>query len=181
MHMTTGKKKITCAALLLAAVLLLPAFAGAYNHGGGRGQGDGYHGGKQGRGGICRLWRNPDAVEKLGLTDEQVKGLRDADFAFREKQEELRAKMGRVRLGLDRAFSADSVDENTVRQLTKEMAGLKGEMHIQRMESRLAAQKLLNADQLKKVRAWRMERGDRSGKGGKRKGCGMRGLQGNDY
>lgn len=178
MHTICSKKKVTWAALLLAAVLLLPAFAGAYSPGGGRqGQGQGICAGKASRG-SCGLWRNPEVVEKLGLTGEQIKGLRDADYRFREEQVELNAKVSALRLRIEKAFYEESVDENAVRRLAKEMADAKGQIYIQRVEARLAAEKLLTADQLKKLRAYQAERKDRAGKRGKRKQNRMKSGQG---
>lgn len=55
--------------------------------------------------GPCRpafgIWRDPQMIQKLELTDEQVKQLRDADFTFREKRLELKAQLDSFRLQIE--------------------------------------------------------------------------------
>ncbi|SDU46233.1 Spy/CpxP family protein refolding chaperone [Desulfobacula phenolica] len=98
------------------------------------------------------IWRNPQMVQKLKLTKEQVKQLRDADFTFREKCLELKAQLDAFRLQMDKAFSDDIVDNAAVIQLAKKISDIKGKIFIQDIESRLAVGKILNGDQIKKLR-----------------------------
>jgi len=49
-------------------------------------------------------------VQELKLTDEQVKGLREADFAHREKRLQLKSKLDALHLELKKLFVAESVD-----------------------------------------------------------------------
>lgn len=91
-------------------------------------------------------------VQKLELTEEQVKKLKDADFASREKRLELKARLDRLHLEMDRAFSADSVDQEAVLQLAEKIADVRGNFFIQDIESRLVMGKILNADQTSKLK-----------------------------
>lgn len=102
------------------------------------------------------IWRNPQMVQKLELSDKQVNQLRDADFTSREKQLELKAQLDRFRLQMDKAFSGDSVDDNAVRHLAEKIAGVKGDLFVQNVESRLTVGKILSADQMDKLKLHRM-------------------------
>ena len=104
------------------------------------------------------IWREPQIVQKLELSEKQVNQLRDADFTSREKQLELKAQLDRFRLQMDKAFSVDSVDDEAVRQLAEKIAGVKGDLFVQDVESRLTVGKILSADQMDKLKLDRMDR-----------------------
>jgi Spy/CpxP family protein refolding chaperone len=95
-------------------------------------------------------------VQKLGLTGEQVKGLREADFAHREKHLQLKSKLDGLHLEMEKLFSADPVDESDILQLAQKISDLKGKLFVRRIESRLAVGKLLTADQLKKLKRFEL-------------------------
>ncbi|MDX2455397.1 hypothetical protein [Desulfosarcina sp.] len=102
------------------------------------------------------IWRDPQMVQKLGLNEKQVNQLRDADFTSREKQLELKAQLDSFRLQMDKAFSGDSVDDKAVRHLAEKIAGVKGDLFVQNVESRLTVGKILSADQMDKLKLHRM-------------------------
>ena len=104
------------------------------------------------------IWRNPQMVQKLELSEKQVDQLRDADFTSREKQLELKAQLDRFRLQMDKAFSVGSVDDEAVRQLAEKIAGVKNDLFVQDVESRLTVGKILSADQMNKLELDRMDR-----------------------
>ena len=104
------------------------------------------------------IWRDPQIIQTLELSEKQVNQLRDADFTSREKQLELKAQLDRFRLQMDKAFSVDSVDDETVRQLAEKIAGVKGDLFVQDVESRLTVGKILSADQMDKLKLDRMDR-----------------------
>ena len=154
--MNSRRKKLgTGLIVLLTAVCFIPAVAGAFTPGDGR-QGKefdsrGHHRPTLG------IWRNPQMIQKLEITEEQVKELRDADFTFREKRLALRAQLDGLRLHMEKAFSEDAVDPAMVRATAEKIADLKGKRYEQRIESRLALQKILTADQIKELRFCVME------------------------
>ncbi|RJX29750.1 MAG: hypothetical protein C4531_10100 [Desulfurivibrio sp.] len=126
------------------------AMAGTHAHGEGHDEGfDRY----EGHASACGLWRHPQAVEKLGLSDKQITELKNADFAFRKQQLELKDQLGMLHLEMEQAFADKTPDEATVRELAGKMADVQGKIFIQRIESRLATDRYLTADQLMKFRA----------------------------
>jgi Spy/CpxP family protein refolding chaperone len=150
MNSNLRQKLFTGAMVLLVTVFFIPAFAGAFTSG--SCTPDKGFGMKKHHGSLLGIWQNPKMVQELGLTDEQVKGLRQADFAHREKQLQLKSKLDGLHLEMEKLFSADPVNESDILQLAQKISDLKGKLFIQRIESRLALGKLLTADQLKKLK-----------------------------
>ena len=154
MYSKLGKKIGKGVAVLLITVCFIPAIAGAFA------AGDGKHDKgfdrKDHHRSALGIWCDPQMVQKLELTTEQVKQLRDADFVFREKHLELKAQLDSFRLQMDKAFSDDIVDNTTVLALAEKISDVKGKKFIQRIETRLAVGKLLNADQIKKLKLYYM-------------------------
>ena len=91
-------------------------------------------------------------IQELGLTDEQVKGFREADFAHREKRLQLKSKLDGLRLEMEKLLFADPLNEAEVLQLAQKISDQKGKLFVQKIESRLAVGKLLTADQLNKLK-----------------------------
>ena len=135
---------------LLITFFSVPAMAGSHAHDGGHDDGFGR---EERHPSACGLWQHPEAVEKLGLSDKQITDLKNADFAFRKQQLELKDQLGMLQLEMEQAFADKTPDEATVRELAGKMAEVQGKLFIQRIESRLAAARYLTADQLMKFRA----------------------------
>lgn len=121
----------------------------------------------------CRNRMPPAMAQDLGLTDEQIKSIRDADFTFKERHIELRAQLDQLHLQMEKAFSSDTVDEATVRDVAHRIADLQGKMFILDIDSRLAMERLLTSDQRKRLKQPQI--GDRPQGMGPPKGFGGRG------
>ena len=142
--------------VLLITICFVPAMVGAFAQGNGE-KGQGVYGKRQHHSPLG-IWRNPQMVEKLQLTDQQVNQLRDLDFAHREKQQAFKAQLDSLRLQMDKAFTDDSVDKATVRQTAEKMADIKGSMFVEKIDSRLALEELLTADQVDLLEQYKMNR-----------------------
>ena len=166
MNSKLGKKFGTGVVVLLITVCFIPAFAGAIT------PGDGKHDRGLDRKGrhrnVLGMWRNPLMVQELGLTAEQVKKVRDADFAFREKGLPLKAQLDSLRLQMEKAITEDVVDDKTVLSLAEKISGVKGKLFIQKIEARLAGKKILTADQINKLRLNDMQKKKQGRKRGKK-------------
>lgn len=181
---TNIRKKIgTDMMAVLMAAALIPTAADACQGRGGRGGGQGgmncgMKGGRDG-GAAFGIWHNPQAVQNLGLSAEQVKKLKEAEFAAREKQLPLNAELDSLRLKMDQAFAAEPVDEKAVLELTEKISAVKGKMAVQRTEAKLTMSKILTPEQLDKMktmRGARMGMGGMKGQGnGDNKPCPMNG------
>jgi Spy/CpxP family protein refolding chaperone len=162
MNSNLRQKIFTGTMVLLVTVFFIPTFAGAFTPG----QCKPYKGFgmKRHHGSPLGIWQNPKMVQKLGLTDEQVKGLREADFAHREKRLKLKSQIDGLHLEMEKLFSADSVDQAKVLQVAQKISELKGKLFVRKIESRLALGKLLTADQLKKLKRFDLHHPAKHGK-----------------
>jgi len=163
---TVLRKKVGASVLvLMIMVYSMPAIAGAFAPGYGKpGKGFGrpdYHRPALG------IWRNPQVIEKLQLTQDQVKNIRDLDFSHRENVLPLRSQIEANRLKMDKAISEDTVDPKTVLSLAEKIADLKGKIFVRNIESRLAVKEILTDDQTNELRRLfrkQKKRGPRSGR-----------------
>jgi len=154
--MNSRRKKLGTGLIVLVITLcFIPAVAGAFTPGGGRPE-KGF-GGKGIHPSALGIWQNPQMVQQLEITEQQVKELRDADFTFREKRLALRAQLDGLRLHMEKAFSEDAVNPAAVRATAERIADLEGKLVMQRIESRLALSKIFTADQIKELRVYVME------------------------
>ena len=154
MNSKLGKKFGTAAIVLLITVCFTPVIAGAFVPGDGK-HDKGFDRKDQHRP-VLGIWRDPQMIQKLGLTAEQVKQLRDADFGFREKCLDLKAHLDSLRLQMDKAFTDDVIDDAAVLSLAEKISDVKGKLFIQKIEARLVVGKLLNADQIKNLKLYDM-------------------------
>lgn len=146
------KKVGTGVMVLLVMACFIPVTAGAFAPGDGKhGKGIDRHGHHRSALGI---WRNPQIVQKLELTPEQVKKVRESDFTLREKQLPLKAQLESLRLKMEKAFSDDTVDDAAVLSLAEQISDVKGKMFVQGIESRLALKNILSADQIEKLKQY---------------------------
>ena len=162
MNSNLRQKFLTGAMVLLVTVFVIPGFAGAFMQGQCRHE-KGF-GMKKHHMSPLGIWQNPKMVQELGLTDKQVKGLKKADFAHREKCLQLRSKLDALHLELEKLFAAESVDEAKVLEVAQKISDLKGKLFVQKIESRLAVGKLLTADQLKKLEVFDLHHHAKHGK-----------------
>lgn len=166
------------AVLLAAAIVPSIAEARRGNCNKGGGQGMGMDCGMKGGGAAFGIWQNQQAVQDLGLSVEQVKKLKEAEFASREKQLPLFNELDTLRLKMDQAFAADPVDEKAVLELTDKISAVKAKMAAQRTEERLALGKVLTPEQMGKMQSMRGMGCNGKG-GGQGQPCQMGGQGGN--
>ena len=150
-----GKKIGTGIMAFLLTICFIPAISGAFAPGDGR-QYSGFHKGGH-RGPALGIWRDSQMVQKLGLTQDQVKQIRDADFTFREKHLALKAQLDGLRLQMDKAFSQDVVDDTVVLKIAKTISDVEGKLFVGKIETLLTLGKILNADQIKKLKLYEMK------------------------
>ncbi len=155
MNLKLSKKIGTGIMAFLLTICFIPAISGAFAPGEGR-QHIGFHGEGYHRPALG-IWRDSQMIKKLGLTEEQVKQIRDEDFTFREKCLPLKAQLDGLRLQMDKAFSQDVVDDTIVLKTAKMISDVEGKLFVLKIETVLTLGKILNADQIKKMKLYRMK------------------------
>jgi len=151
--MTTSIKQnfLKVAIFLLVGIFFVPAIASAFRHGDGKSE--------RGMGMNMQtmqwtpfhVWNNPETVEELGLSDEQVGKLKEADFSMKENHLELRAQLNRLNLEMEKAFSEKTINDAQVLELANKMNEIRNQLFMDRVESRLKMTKILTAEQLEKL------------------------------
>ena len=153
--MTTSIKQnfLKVAIFLLIGIFFVPAIASAFRHGDGKSErGMGMH--MQGMQWTpFHVWNNPKIVEDLGLSDEQVGKLKDADFTLKENHLELRAQIDQLNLEMEKAFSEKPINDSQVLELANKMNEIRSRLFIDRVDSRLKMTKILTEEQLEKLEA----------------------------
>lgn len=96
------------------------------------------------------FWKNSAQIEQLQLKSEQIKALQESDFALREKQIKLRAELDLLELKLEKAFE-DKAKDAVILDLANKIGEQKSKLFISEIEMRLNLNKILSAEQLRKL------------------------------
>ncbi|MBN2160991.1 MAG: periplasmic heavy metal sensor [Spirochaetes bacterium] len=126
----------------------------------------------------CPIFGDPVWMKKeLGLNDDQVKKIAEINKKHQLESLDYREKLAPKNIQLKKLLLEENVNMGKVRALLKEIADIRVEMQVLRIEHRLAIEKVLTADQKEKMRSFRrhMMRGDRMHRSG-----GSRGPDGPD-
>jgi Spy/CpxP family protein refolding chaperone len=96
--------------------------------------------------------------KKLGLTDEQVKNIVAINKEYAKKVLNYREKLAPKHIQLKKMFLEDSVDIDKVKSLFKEIADLRVDLHVLRIQQWLEIEKLLTPEQKAKIKLYRMHK-----------------------
>jgi Spy/CpxP family protein refolding chaperone len=88
-------------------------------------------------------------MEKLNLTDGQKKDIENIHFTGEKQSIALNAKVETLHLELRQLLKADSPDKSAIEKKMREIADQKIQMHMTKLDSWFAINKLLNPDQQK--------------------------------
>ncbi|MBN2080407.1 MAG: Spy/CpxP family protein refolding chaperone [Spirochaetes bacterium] len=160
----TSKLLVAVAAIMLAAQPALFAQRGGPSRDGDkRGQHE-----MRGPGGP--LFGDPVRMQKeLGLTDEQVKQIAEINREYQKKMLDEKETLAPKHVRLRKLLIEDKVDLGKVRALLKEIGEHRVELHMLRIQHRLAIESKLTDEQKAKVRQHHrkmMKNGRRGHKGG---------------
>jgi Spy/CpxP family protein refolding chaperone len=99
--------------------------------------------------------RQPNLLQQLGLTPEQVAQVKQINQQRKPLMEEAQRRMRDANKALDAAIYADNVDETDVRAKLEEVQRAQSELARQRFTNELAIRKVLTPDQLVRFRDMR--------------------------
>ncbi len=115
---------------------------------------------------VERIINNPKMIEKLALTEDQVKTLRDGVMAQKEQEIDLRANMERASLEQAKLLTETKPDRKALISAVKKAGDIRTQMACLRMEGILLLKETLTTEQLQKLEEMkqsRQERGDKQG------------------
>jgi Spy/CpxP family protein refolding chaperone len=137
------------AAMVIAVIFTSASFADPLRQERGRGRGEHMRMGK--------LLNDPEMIEKLALTPEQITALKKIHFDHQKKMITLRSHMQLKKLELKQLMDAENLDKNLIRKKVKEISAARGDLALEKVEMKLSAADVLSKDQLAKLK--QMKRG----------------------
>lgn len=162
--MTATVKRMTVG--IGAAVLAVGVSAGAFVHAQDGGQrppqgegrrGPGGPGGFRGPGGPMGLL--PMLGRDLELTDAQKDQLKGIAESHKDDWKALADRGRAAHMALNQAVSADTIDENLIRQKSAEVAAVEADLAVARARARAEVFQILTAEQKAKVKEHAAQRG----------------------
>ena len=101
--------------------------------------------------------RRPNLMEKLGLTQDQIKQVRQINQANKPQMREAQERLREANRNLDQAIYADVADDAEVQTRLKEVQSAHAEVIKIESATELAVRKILTPDQLAKFRDVRQQ------------------------
>ena len=162
----------------------------------GEGRGQGRRPGMGGPGGdrqppmemiIAKLLQNPEAREKLGLTEEQANAIKTGSEEIRNQMQELSEKMRTAAEEQVQLLQADTIDEEAVMAAVEKTGDIRTQIAKLRVQGMILVKSILTVEQIAKTREFMRNRmrermrdrgprdGDREGEGEGRRPRGFRG------
>lgn len=123
----------------------------------GQGPMEGGAGGLEG-GLILRLLNNERVVKELGLTEDQINGLKDNAQDIETQMQKLQAEMQEAAMHQAKLISEKTVNEDAVLEAVEAAGKIRTEMAKLRIRQLLMVRKLLTPEQLERLRNLRQER-----------------------
>ena len=135
--------------VFVALISIIPAMAVSANPR--KGMRDGHHPRSFKSHSVFKVLNNPQLAQELNLTDAQKEKISDYNFAFKEKKIKFKSEIDQLQLQMKKAFSDDPKNSKKIISLAKKISDVRGQLFVERVESQLAALKVLNDDQLSKL------------------------------
>ncbi|MCS6985717.1 MAG: periplasmic heavy metal sensor [Leptospiraceae bacterium] len=104
-------------------------------------------------------WLDIEVLQKkLQLSEEQVKKLKEVNNRFHEKALHLHKSLRNLKKQMDEILESDVIDRAKAQMVVTDIHEKKKELHLLRLDHRLAIEELLNAEQKSKFRSYLKER-----------------------
>jgi periplasmic protein CpxP/Spy len=97
-------------------------------------------------------WRDPQMVERIGLSADQRKKLEDLEQQHKLRRIDLNAAMQKAQVTLDPLMNAEQPDENKILAQIDRVTQAQGELRKDEVQMQLGVRRTLTADQWRKVR-----------------------------
>ncbi|RMG45310.1 MAG: periplasmic heavy metal sensor [Acidobacteria bacterium] len=107
-----------------------------------------------------RWWKNPEAVERLGLTPEQVEQIDRVAYEAADRMIELRAAREKARMALMRLLEKEELDDAAIADAIEKVEKAECELASVQLRARVDIARLLTPEQRSMVRR-RFERARR--------------------
>jgi Spy/CpxP family protein refolding chaperone len=142
------KKWIALTAISGTLALTLAVFAAPRDK-----RGDGPPRGPDGPHPMMRLLDNPEATEKLGLTEEQVAALKEVRYETQKQSVALQADAELAQLELQRVLQSDSPDEAAAHAAIEQAGQARIKLQQSRVSALLQAREAIGAEKWNEIKA----------------------------
>jgi Spy/CpxP family protein refolding chaperone len=119
---------------------------------------------------IRRVVNDPKTATEIGLSEEQIKALKDAAEQIQKQREDLQKQLAEVEQQLKKLMEENPVDENAVLAAVEKAGKIRLEMEKAGIKYVLLAKKTLTAEQLAKIKEMMQQQGKKRAEGEKEKG-----------
>jgi len=135
---------------------------------------------------IGRLLQNPEAREKLGITEDQVNAIKTGTEDIRTRMHELGEEMRSAAEEQVKLLQAETVDEEAVMAAVQKTGNIRTEIAKLRVKGLILVKSTLSADQVAKIKEFMHSRrhrgrGPRKGEGGEQRRPRERGERGQGW
>ncbi len=128
-------------------------------------RGDGPKKGQEGPHPMMRILENPEAAEKLGLTDEQVTSLQDLKYETQKAHIALKGEVELAQVEVQRILKSDSPDEAAALAAVEQAGLARIKLQQSHVSTMLKARAIIGPEKLKEIKAEGRERmKERAGK-----------------
>lgn len=103
------------------------------------------------------IWKNKSLAKEIGVSEEQVKKIKDLSIATEKKLIKICADMELKEIDLREVLDADKPDEGKAINLIKEIMKKKTEAWILKIKQRIAMKKTLTTEQMEKLKEFKRE------------------------
>ncbi len=103
------------------------------------------------------IWKNKSLAKEIGVSEEQVKKIKELSIATEKKMIKIRADMELKEIDLREVLDADKPDEGKAVNLIKEIMKKKTEAWILKIKQRIAMKKTLTTEQMEKLEGFKRE------------------------
>ncbi len=101
---------------------------------------------------VGKMLNDPEFVEKLGLTSDQVAKLKQLHYEHQKAMIGLRSSLKILELDLGNLADAEKLDKNMIRQKVKEISAVKADIAMNMVNMKLSAADLLTKEQINMIK-----------------------------
>ncbi len=106
---------------------------------------------------VGKMLNDPEFVEKLGLTSDQVAKLKKLHYEHQKAMIGLHSSLKMLELDLANLADAEKLDKNMIRQKVKEISAVKADIALNMVDMKLSAADVLTKEQIGMIKKMKGE------------------------
>jgi Spy/CpxP family protein refolding chaperone len=118
---------------------------------------------------IERIIRDRELAERLGLTEDQIRTLKDGVYKLKLQEIDLRAALEKSAMEQAKLMTAEKVDEKALMDAVEKTGSIRTELAKLRVKGLMLLRDTLTGEQIKEIREQHRKMADRIRREGRRK------------